>query len=1012
MEITAGEDGYSFTDYETTTAGTVIYKAEAYSSNGLKTEKQSNAIQIYTNPEVSLDFENVQGQGVEYIFDATGCSDYYGITNITIDFGDGTTQNSTSSADAKFVHKYTETGQYNIKLTCENEQGLTSVIEDTIDVITRELIGEATINVRTTDGNSASGITVYLDLGEENQKKIKTDNAGRAKFKVVAGIHKIGVYGEGFLPCEKDCTILAGNNNIFDFTVVKEDIVTADFTAKRMTLDEIKEAGIDITAPENQHISKVEVNVEYKTDDTLSSNLSYYINSNGGVVGGGSWYWSGGLGNSWGGNGGGGTGYCSKPVYVKVDPETNEVDTAIILTVPVTASWLKEFFNVKLTIYNNADKQFTISNNTVNLNCPEGLTVMDTAVSESSNVKFGTLQGQSSKEINWILRGDEEGSYTVSADYYGILDRFNEIINETFTAEEPITVYGQTAVSVNVNVPSSMYYNQFQFEVAMTNTFPADVYGTSVDVGSVISSAFGAKGGGVPQIYQQRIMKDGKFVKILNASDSLEVLEPGYTYSVIYRVPDLFKSDDDESDYMFSKLDVIKSSVKAMEGSKIPVSLNVVSPLDMIVIDELPEGGGTGNGSSSAGDGTGNSGNGTSSSGDNTSDDKPAEQVGDIPDWADGKFKPEYLPTEITFGNDAKIKIDGDEDNIFNGMELSIKNLMLNFGGYEITPDGHVFMYCNMGAVTKTEGNSLVLDDTTADKIKKLREEINKFSGKKELSGDQGKASEKKNEGKKGSLGVSFEAKAYMHAYVGSLKDFDLSKLKWDGYLGISATAKAKAGTQLVIGAIPFWVEFGAEGTVGASANVSIRYPDEIDGKLDLSLAMKVFVYLAVGTKVLSAGIYGDGTIKTSVHLIPKEDFGFDKVTGKISIAAKVVAGPFELKSPSITIKETTIYDPDKNNIQSNNIENKQSSLISMYSQIYDTSNYTAIQRTYMDSQIQKSDSESDDSVIMKLNTLVDNSNYNTSQNVVSNGTDTVMVFLADDKTRNTYNIMFNVQPL
>ena len=406
MEITAGEDGYSFTDYETTTAGTVIYKAEAYSSNGLKTEKQSNAIQIYTNPEVSLDFENVQGQGVEYIFDATGCSDYYGITNITIDFGDGTTQNSTSSADAKFVHKYTETGQYNIKLTCENEQGLTSVIEDTIDVITRELIGEATINVRTTDGNSASGITVYLDLGEENHKKIKTDNAGRAKFKVVAGIHKIGVYGEGFLPCEKDCTILAGNNNIFDFTVVKEDIVTADFTAKRMTLDEIKEAGIDITAPENQHISKVEVNVEYKTDDTLSSNLSYYINSNGGVVGGGSWYWSGGLGNSWGGNGGGGTGYCSKPVYVKVDPETNEVDTAIILTVPITASWLKEFFNVKLTIYNNADKQFTISNNTVNLNCPEGLTVMDTAVSESSNVKFGTLQGQSSstRQLMKLLR--------------------------------------------------------------------------------------------------------------------------------------------------------------------------------------------------------------------------------------------------------------------------------------------------------------------------------------------------------------------------------------------------------------------------------------------------------------------------------------------------------------------------------------------------------------------------------------------------------------------------------
>jgi len=107
---TAGENGYSCTDKETNAAGTVVYKLEAYSNNGLKTTKESNSIKTFTNPEVSLNVENVQAQGVEYIFDATGCKDYYGISDITIDFGDGTSKSASSASDAKFIHKYTDAG--------------------------------------------------------------------------------------------------------------------------------------------------------------------------------------------------------------------------------------------------------------------------------------------------------------------------------------------------------------------------------------------------------------------------------------------------------------------------------------------------------------------------------------------------------------------------------------------------------------------------------------------------------------------------------------------------------------------------------------------------------------------------------------------------------------------------------------------------------------------------------------------------------------------------------------
>ena len=134
-----------------------------------------------------------------------------------------------------------------------------------------------------------------------------------------------------------------------------------------------------------------------------------------------------------------------------------------------------------------------------------------------------------------------------------------------------------------------MFYNQFQFEVAMTNNSPTDVYCASVDVGDVISKAFGVSGGASPQIYQQRLMKDGKYIKILNTSDTLDVLEPGYTYSVIYRVPDLFQAGEDESDYMFSKLDLIQATIQSMNGSTVPVALHVLSPLDMIVVDSFDQ---------------------------------------------------------------------------------------------------------------------------------------------------------------------------------------------------------------------------------------------------------------------------------------------------------------------------------------------------------------------------------------------------------------------------------------
>ena len=590
MEVDAEKNGeYLFTDYSINAAGTLTYKVEAYCSNGIMTEKETAPMQIYTAPEASLVVENAQQKGVEYIFDATGCRDYYGIESIVLDYGDGTSVSDTSAATAKFVHKYADTGTYTATLTCTNEQGLVSTCKCVIDVTERVLIGESTVFVKTTDGKPAGGINVYVDLGTERQKKLATDSNGKVTFSTVAGIHTIGVFGDGYLPAEKECTILAGTGNVFNFSVVEEDIVTADFKVERMKLDEIKAAGIDITAPENQHIVEVEVNITYKAHEHDKGKMHFYANSKGCVVGGGGWFggWGGG---SWGGGNGGSV--VTKPVFVSFDPDTNEVDTLITMTVPVKASFLKEFFHASLKVINNADKQYTISQNEVKLNLPDGLTLVETEKSDSANVSFDVLEGQSSKDIDWIIRGDKDGEYNISASYTGHLDRFNETVNAEFTPDEPITVYGEKAVAVDIIVPEQLFDNRFVFEVRMTNNCPVDVYCPNTDVGAIVSSALGNFNSKLPDIYQRSIKKDGKYVRILPADDPpLEVLEPGFTYSVIYECEDVFSGIDGvgEDSFYDSRLDVVSASLKVLNGSRIPVTLSVVPNTEFLVIDEIKE---------------------------------------------------------------------------------------------------------------------------------------------------------------------------------------------------------------------------------------------------------------------------------------------------------------------------------------------------------------------------------------------------------------------------------------
>jgi hypothetical protein len=159
------------------------------------------------------------------------------------------------------------------------------------------------------------------------------------------------------------------------------------------------------------------------------------------------------------------------------------------LDLPIGASLLKEFFDVRLTIINNASSEFSMLDNVVTLNLPEGLSIVESAGSESNaTVEINEIPGQSTKTVSWILRGDQEGEYSLSADYSGLLSDFDEPIYTTFLAKEPIKVYGLSNFRINLEVDDKIEYNAFYFNIGLENTGTVDLYCPRLDFGGSVSN--------------------------------------------------------------------------------------------------------------------------------------------------------------------------------------------------------------------------------------------------------------------------------------------------------------------------------------------------------------------------------------------------------------------------------------------------------------------------------------------------------------------------------------------
>ncbi len=461
----SGKNSYTYNDNEIAVSDkSVIYKIETFDKAKNSSSAESELVKVsgIIVPVPVLDCQSTVVVGSEYMFDATGSTDDTEIVSYSFDFGDGTAV--VKNERGKTLHIFDKTGKYKVTVSVTDSDGNTAKLTKEITVTSRELVGTVNVLLKDEKGNVLPNTDAYIDLGEEEQQHAFTDSNGLAVFEAPIGTHIVSSYKKDYLPVKQNISV-TGKETCVTLVLVNEPIVTGEFEIHKMTFDEIVAAGIDINAAENRNVVKINVTLVYEREPihsviywngkTAKSDPIYVKTSSGTrkltpcVISGS------------GGSSGSGSGSGSSSLE---DP------TIVYIDVPVEFSYLKEFFSVSLHIINHASSDFSLLDNTVTLNVPDGLSVVKTNSSEpKASVYIDEIKGQTQKTIKWILRGDKAGTYDVSADFLGMLSYFNEPISAKFVADNPIEVHDASTIDVDIEAANHNYGGKVFYNIIVEN---------------------------------------------------------------------------------------------------------------------------------------------------------------------------------------------------------------------------------------------------------------------------------------------------------------------------------------------------------------------------------------------------------------------------------------------------------------------------------------------------------------------------------------------------------------
>jgi PKD repeat protein/flagellar hook assembly protein FlgD len=406
-------------------------------------------------------------------FDGSGSRPAVGIDSYRWDFGDGTT-----AEGASVDHTYATTGTYTATLTV-TAGGRTETDTAVITVSPRPVKDGLVVSVRDEAGAPVAGVELVVVAGSGARTSATTDVDGSGALKGLPdGPYTIYAWRQGYLPAKATATVTAGAGEA-TVTLKAGQVATASLDATPMTQQEVVAAGIDPTDPDNQHV--YEFKIFLAIDPSSPTTEVHGFTASGGfplspsVQGGG----AGGI--VWDGEG---ATFTVGDYQVSMSVSYAHGQPHIVwLVIPGKATWLKEFFSVQMMVSNLADPDFTLENGAATLTIPEGLTLAPTAVRQSATAKLDAIPGGQSKTATWIVRGDTEGFYDLTASYAGTLEPFGDPVTIQAATEKPLHVWGGSALELVVDADDAAHERHpYHVTVGLKNVADVPVYNPTIEL--------------------------------------------------------------------------------------------------------------------------------------------------------------------------------------------------------------------------------------------------------------------------------------------------------------------------------------------------------------------------------------------------------------------------------------------------------------------------------------------------------------------------------------------------
>ncbi len=558
----------------------ILYAYDVYGNVSTAVVRgKSNDNDIYP-PEINPLPALSVAQDIEFYLSAPICTDNNGIASYEWNMGNGDIVQG-----EKCTYTYHKAGTYEVTLTVTDFNGNSSSRKTTITVMKNVGIVDVTV-VSGKEKLSEAAVVANINGNPcYSSEGNATNNQGMLSFSMAAGTYRFAAYKKDYLPAEVEVTVEPGKRQAVTINLEKGEIVTAQFQTHEMTKQQMEDAGIDTSS--NKKVYEYQVKLKYGKDnvDMLEFNseenhVEYTVPTYNGS------------GSSSGSSGS--TGSNTKITVDNVSDDPSKPIFIITKTVSVSISWLKNIYQIDVTINNESGEGFDLEESEAVLNLPEGLDFAEMQSDKSQKKwKIGTIKGGESKTHTWYVSGSRSGSYQLKLNFNGVLQPFQTYISKVLISAERLEVKVGDGLHLYIYPEDKAYIGEayyVQFKLAneseedyhyVTTNFPpfeSTTSSTSIkvirDVDGIETNTTISTDTGINYYLSDKAKKNANVILCSKDNMTVETLKAGESIYGTYKF--WFSGAGDASTEYYKLLDDYAETVNS-NGTDVKVTIKPIT---------------------------------------------------------------------------------------------------------------------------------------------------------------------------------------------------------------------------------------------------------------------------------------------------------------------------------------------------------------------------------------------------------------------------------------------------